>query len=190
MCPPPLLYPSESSAGVLGVKFSIDCSFSLHVDTIIKKANSAMRTLILMRRFGFSVTQLRIACLTYIRPILEYACPVWGPQVNNTIYLSDQLESIQKRAVKVILCDAFTEYKLALSTLQIPSLQERHLSLILEFGQYLLRSDKYRSILPPVLVKHRSTRLKKIDRLAAPPSRTNRFSNSFIPFFVSKYNNC
>ena len=138
MCPPPP-YPSESSAVVLGVKFSIDCSFSLHVDTIIKKANSAMRTLILMRRFGFSVAQLRIAYLSYIRPILEYACPVWGPQVNNTIYLSDQLESIQKRAVETILCDAFTEYKLALSTLQIPSLQERRLSLILEFGQYLLR---------------------------------------------------
>ena len=60
MCPPPP-YPSESSAVVLGVKFSIDCSFSLRVDTIIKKANSAIRTLILMRRFGFSVAQLRIA---------------------------------------------------------------------------------------------------------------------------------
>ncbi|XP_065584632.1 uncharacterized protein LOC136043664 [Artemia franciscana] len=187
VCTPPP-YPSESLTVVLGVKFSINCSFGHHANTIIKKANSAMRTPILMCLFGFSVSQLRIAYLTYIRRILEYACPVWGPKVKNTIYLSDQLASIQERAVKVIFCNAFTEYKLALSTLQIPSLQKRRLSLILESDQYLLRSDKHRLILPPVLVKHRSTRSKNIDRLAAPPSRINRFSDSFISFFVSKYN--
>ena len=52
---PPPRRPSVSLAVILSVTFSVDCSFSTHVDTITKKANGAMRTLILLRRFGSSV---------------------------------------------------------------------------------------------------------------------------------------
>lgn len=185
-CPPPP-YQSVSSAVILGVTFSVDCSFSLHVQEVVKKANCAMRTLLLMRRFGFSVPQLKTAYLTYIRPILEYACPVWGPQVQNTAYMSEVLESVQKRAVKAILSDQYTDYESALSQLNLPSLHDRRFQLICKFGQFLLTSDKHRNILPPMLTKKVTTR-SKATKLAQPKCRTNRFSNSFVPFYVSVYN--
>ena len=37
---------------------------------------------------------------TVIRSILEYACPVWHNSL--TIEQSDQIESIQKRALKIM----------------------------------------------------------------------------------------
>ena len=80
------------------------------------------------------MSQLKTAYLTYILPILEYACPVWGPHVNNTNYLSDHLESLQKRVFRVILSDTYVSYELALSVLQIPSIRDRRLSLIFKFG--------------------------------------------------------
>ena len=107
---PPPPYPSFSSAVILGVTFSVDSSFSTHVDTVIKKANDAMGTLILLRRFNFSVSHLKTAYLTYIRSIHENTSPAWGPQFNNRSYLSDQLESLQKRAFKVILSDTYLSY--------------------------------------------------------------------------------
>ena len=60
--PPP--YPSVSSEVTLGATLSVDCSFNTHVDIISIKANGAMRTLILIRRFGYSVFQLKTAYRT------------------------------------------------------------------------------------------------------------------------------
>ena len=57
--PPP--YPSVSSEVTLGATLSVDCSFNTHVDIISIKANGAMRTLILLRRSSFSVSELKTA---------------------------------------------------------------------------------------------------------------------------------
>ena len=40
------------------------------------------------------------AYLSVVRPVLEYACPVWHTNLQQ--YLSDNIESIQKRALKCI----------------------------------------------------------------------------------------
>ena len=37
----------------------------------------------------------------YYRPVLEYACQVW--QINIPNYLSDDIERVQRRALKIIL---------------------------------------------------------------------------------------
>ncbi len=40
--------------------------------------------------------------LSLIRPVLEYACPVWHPHLHVRKYLSDGIECIQKRALRCI----------------------------------------------------------------------------------------
>ena len=120
-----------------------------------------MYTLILQCCFGFSVSQLKTAW-----PILEYAFPVWGPQVNNTSYLSDQFESLQKRAFKVILSDAYVSYESVLSVLQLLSLHRGFLCLMCKFGNFFLEG-------------------KNTERNYV---RTNRFANLFILFYMSAFN--
>ena len=183
---PATLFPSASCATILGVTFSVDCSFSIHVQELVKKGHYAMRTLVAMRRLGFPVYQLKTAYLTFIRPILEYACPVWGPQVHHIDYLSDDLEGIQKRAVKIILCDKYVDYSSALKSLEIPSLRDRRFQLMIRFGQFLLSSPVHRTILPPKMPVRANTRSKS--KLMPVSCRTNRLSNSFVPFFTSAFN--
>ena len=40
-------------------------------------------------------------CISVVRPVLEYACPVW--HINLPKYLSDSIELIQNRALKSII---------------------------------------------------------------------------------------
>ena len=47
-----------------------------------------------LKRSGISQTGLVKVYMCIVRPILEYACPVW--QTNSPIYLSDDIEKVQK----------------------------------------------------------------------------------------------
>jgi hypothetical protein len=71
-CPDPW-YPTTSTAVVLGVTFSDDCSFGPHVTNLVRKGNYALRSLTSLRRLGFSIKQLLLAYTRYVHPLLEYA---------------------------------------------------------------------------------------------------------------------
>ncbi|KAI8507735.1 N-acetylated-alpha-linked acidic dipeptidase 2, partial [Branchiostoma belcheri] len=51
------------------------------------------------KKAGLPIDVLVQIYLTFIRPILEYASPVWGGLPK---HLSDSLESIQKRCLRII----------------------------------------------------------------------------------------
>jgi len=67
-----------------------------------------------------------ICCIffkTVIRSVLEYACKVWHNSLTNE--QSDQLESIQKRALKIICGSSFKDYEHMYFLYNLPSLSER-----------------------------------------------------------------
>ena len=53
-----------------------------------------------LKRAGINQSDLVSLFLSIVRPVLEYACPVW--QTNLPTYLSDSIELIKKRATKSI----------------------------------------------------------------------------------------
>ena len=183
---PDVPFPTVSSATILGVTFTSDCSFKLHVDNIVRKGHYSIQSLTSMRRLGFSDRQLLLAYTTYIRPILEYCCPVWGPQAQNTAYMSEELEDVQKRATKIILGPRYESYEHALVVMSLPTLFARRHDLIMRFGKSLMSNEKHRSILPPTAPTPKLTRHQ--NRLQPVKCRTNRFANSFVPYFVSVLN--
>ena len=93
------------------------------MDATTKKANTSLSFL---RRILASLpTQTKAQCYkTLVRPILEYASPVWDPYTASNI---DQLERVQRRAARFVVGD----YKTTSSTSQMirdlewPSLQQR-----------------------------------------------------------------
>ena len=109
------------SCKLLGVFIVDDRKWSTHVDYIYKKACKRLYSLRLLRRAGISTTGMLKVYLSVIRPILEHAEPVW-----QSIYemQSDKLESIQKRAPKVIFPTAET-YKDALNLAGLETLASR-----------------------------------------------------------------
>ncbi len=58
---------------------------------------------------------------TIIRPVLEYACQVWHYNIQK--YLSEDIEKIQKRALKIILPSQ--KYEETLITTDIMPLKDR-----------------------------------------------------------------
>ena len=82
----------------LGVTITSDLKWNSHIRNVCSKAN---RTLGFLRRNLFSCPQdvKEAAYKSLVRPILEYGSTVWDPHYNG---LNDELENVQKRAVRFV----------------------------------------------------------------------------------------
>ena len=83
----------------LGVNMPRDLSWSNHVDVIVNKAS---RVLGLLKRTVGSKNKEIFSMLykSLVRPILEYACPVWSPHLVKDILA---IEKVQRRASRIAL---------------------------------------------------------------------------------------
>ena len=83
----------------LGVVISSDLTWSNHIQYVSGRAN---RTLYLISKAfpNCSLNNLGLFYKTYIRPVLEYAGPVWHPALQKDINL---LENIQRKASRLTL---------------------------------------------------------------------------------------
>ena len=70
------------------------------MDNIVKKAGKIIYMQYQLRRAGVNQADLVTIYISVVRPVVEYARPVW--HTNLSIYLSDNIEMIQKRAVRAI----------------------------------------------------------------------------------------
>ena len=104
-----------SSFKLLGVWISNDLSWNIHVDMVLKKANSRLYALRLLKRAGLPAADIVQIYVSFIRSRIEYASPVWSSLPN---LLSDLLESVQKRALKIAYPGLTYEEALVTSNLQ------------------------------------------------------------------------
>ena len=97
------LYPFIANAPVV-VKFLfvttiVSLTWNEHVTDIVKKGSKWLYAICARKKCGLTDRQLILVYCSIIRSVLEYASPAWA---GLTQYLSDQIESIQKRALKII----------------------------------------------------------------------------------------
>ena len=85
---------------MLGVTISNKLTWSKHVDNIVSKAGKRVYMLYQLKSDGISQNYLVKIYVSIIRPVLEYACPVWSTSLPK--YLSDAIEIIQKRVLRSI----------------------------------------------------------------------------------------
>ena len=86
---------------LLGVIISSDQTWNSHIDYICSKASKRLYSMRILKRLGKPIHDLAQIYCTFVRPILEYACQV--RHFSLTEKLSNEIEQIQKRAVKTIL---------------------------------------------------------------------------------------
>jgi len=82
---------------LIGLHLDASLSWTTHINTIVSKASKRLYYLKQLKRAGVPPHQLLHFYTTVIRPVLEYASPVWHHSITRA--QSYQLESIQKRAV-------------------------------------------------------------------------------------------
>ena len=163
-------------AKLLGVTISDDLKWNLHVNTICKKASKRLYALRLLRRNAIPTSVLVQVYCTCVRPILEYACEVW--HYNLPVYLSNQIEQIQKRAFRIIFPSL--TYDQAMLNTNISSLHDRRRTLCERlFRKMLDPTHKLHPLVPARRDNHHN--LRQTRSFEVPVCRTDRFHKSFIP---------
>ena len=85
---------------LLGLTMQNNLKWDLHVSEIVTKASKRVHILRVLKRNGVSTPHLLQVYFTLVRPLLEYCCPVWHSSL--TINLSDKVERVQKRSMRII----------------------------------------------------------------------------------------
>ena len=94
---------SVNTYKILGVIMHNDLKWNSHVDYNTKKACKKLYSLRVPRRARVSQSNMLRIYLGSVRPVLEYAVPVWQ---DIPAYLSEAIERVQKRALNIIYPEA------------------------------------------------------------------------------------
>jgi len=105
----------------LGVYLDPKLSFKTHIAKVISKANS-IAGLVIRNFKHLDTTTFSTLYKALIRPVLEYASPVWSPQTSSD---SDRLEGVQRRATRAVKALKKTSYSERLKRLGLPTLAYR-----------------------------------------------------------------
>ena len=91
-----------TSAKILGLNLS-DLKWNCHIDSLIKKAKKRLYSLSQLKRSGLGTRELVQFFCTCIRPITEYACPVFQDSLARLSFQKGSTKAgLQKRAMRII----------------------------------------------------------------------------------------
>ena len=129
---------------LLGIIISNDLKWNEHIHYISKKASKRLYSLRILKKVGVNREGILKVYLTKIRPILEYGVHVWQDIPE---FLSNKLESIQKRALHIIYpCHSYLD---ALNITNLSSLKERRTQLCRKYIQKMSQNDHPINFLKP-----------------------------------------
>ena len=101
---------------MLGVTIRDDFKWNDHISSVTSKAPKRLYLLSQLKRAGICASDLVLFYRSTIRSVLEYAWQVFHSSL--PYYLSEELERIQKRALRIIF--PYASYNSALKEADIP----------------------------------------------------------------------
>ena len=131
---------------LLGCVITSDLKFHMNTEHMVKKAYARMTLLHKLYSFKVATDDLVNIYILYIRSLVEQNVAVW----NSTITQEEveDIERVQKVAVRIILKDDYTTYANALEYLNLETLQVRRHSLCLRFAKQCLKNEKMAEMFP------------------------------------------
>ena len=112
-------------AKLLGLNISCDLKLNVHISETVRKVSSRLYCLRQLKRAKIATKELIAFYKTCIRPVSEYACQVYHNSLPK--YLSDNLEKLQKRALRIILPEK--TYAAALESTSLATMLDRRQTL-------------------------------------------------------------
>ena len=169
----------------LGVWLTSTLSWSVHISKVCARARRQVG--ILYRKFyghANSPTLFKLY-LSFVRPLLEYAAPVWDPHHKGLI---DSLESVQKFGLKVVTGAWDSDYVTLLSSCNISSLQSRRRQLKMLFLYKIIHGETFPN--PPIQARNiaRYLRSNGQHHFVRPPTHSNAHYFSFFPHSITLWN--
>ncbi|KAI8515774.1 hypothetical protein Bbelb_065870 [Branchiostoma belcheri] len=153
---------------LLGVQISADLTWDAHVQYMLSKTRPRIYYLAAARKAGLPSDVLTQIYLSFIRPILEYASPVWG---GLPIRLTHILEGVQKRCCRIM----------GIPTNSLPTLASRRDQATLRVFRSILddKDNPLNCFISCPL--HSGYDLRRVRHVMTSHSRTKRHEQSFFP---------
>ena len=128
----------SNTVKLLGVLIQSDLKWDTQVNSMIRRGNSRLFMLRKLKHFHLTTKELVTVFVSFVRPVVEYAVPVWTSGITNK-HVKD-LERVQRRACKIILGLEYDSYRHALQMLELDTLQERRQKLCISFAKNIPNS--------------------------------------------------
>lgn len=175
-----------NSFKLLGIVVEHNLKWKGHVDSICAKAASRLHFLKVLKRSALSIDDLLYFYKSAIRPVLEYACPAWHSSL--TVEQTRQIESIQKRALRIIFNNNCIYYENFCNIHELQTLADRRNELCRSFfDKHVLDNNScLHYLLPPPRVTQ-CPELRRRVTFQPIRARTVRFSKSFLLYALDNY---
>ena len=169
---------------LLGLHVTDALKWNIHVSSICSKAAQRLHFLRQLKRSSMSTDDLIYFYQSVIRPVTEYACVVWNSSL--TKGQVDQLESIQRRAIRIVFGNDRDAVSDALNNM--PALSERRDQLARQFFTRLTNpSSCLHELLPEERDIKITSRLRNVKQYSPPLARTERYKKSTIIYSLRHY---
>ena len=185
-CPPPILLGGTVVERVhqiklLGLIVTGDLRLQEHCDHLCGKASARLYFLRVLRKAGVDPGDLVRIYLALIRSVMEYACQCWHTGL--TVHQSEQMEGVQRAALRVAYADL--SYELALTRTGLDALHERRENLCMSlFAIIVDPSHKLHCLLPPA-----RQHMYNIRDFAIYPrvGHRQRFKDTLVPYGLANW---
>ena len=157
---------------VLGLTIQNNLKWDEHIHEIVSKASKRLHILWVLRRSGIPPADLLTVYIVLIRLILEYSCEVWHNSIS--CYLSDKLEKIQKRAMRIVTLNKLIKMRCCWLVSPNWRLDVKTLTKITRAGPLTQHVTQTRS-------NEHNYFIRSLNNLSTYKCQTDRFKNSFFP---------
>ena len=137
----------------------------------------------MLRRSGIPPADLLTVYIALIRSILEYSCEVWHSSVS--CYLSDKLEKIQKRALRIIYPEQ--TYKDALLLAGITKLETSREDLCLKTLTKITRGGPLTQYVTQTRSNEHNYFIRSLNNLSTYKCRTDRHLTAIKHHLILSY---
>ena len=134
--------------------------------------------------FGAQKNDLVLIYILFIRSLLEYCSEVWHSSI--TIEEKDDLERVQKCAMRIILGKNYVSHENSLKELKLEKLVDRRESLCLKFARKCVENPKTTKWFPKNPPNEHD--LRNPNKFLVTHAKTERFKKSSIPYLQNLLN--
>ena len=170
---------------LLGTIITNDLKWDSNTSTLVKKANARMELLRRVAGFNPPEEDLKDIYILFIRSILEQSATVWHSSISEDN--KNDLERVQKTAIKVILKEKYSGYKQGLAKLGLESLESRRENLCSNFANKCVKNEKLKHMFP-INTQYHDMKTRNKEKYTVQFANTGRLQKSPIIYMQKMLN--
>ena len=182
---------------LLGVILTNDLKWTENTNNICSRVNQRLYLISKLKHFGLQKEELLTAWISILRPITEYAVPLWHSGLSEGD--SNRIELLQKKALSIILGtryidnkryfklnDKLLSYVDTLQKVGLTTLNKRRVVLTNKFAIETARNEKHNDM----FIKKQSNAMatRNMFVLDEPYCKTERYFKSAVPYMSRTLN--